>query len=77
MLKVKKSNVVLPAHVMELQGQSNFEEKVQAYMKRYDGYKVTAVENGMAICEVYERRETSGNKDKKGNHQRRTSGTNR
>ncbi|WP_157827612.1 hypothetical protein [Niallia nealsonii] len=76
MLKVKQSKVVLPADILEAEGQSNFAEKVQAYMKRYDGYKVIAVENGLAICEVFERRETSGNQNKKGHHQRRTSGAN-
>lgn len=68
MLKVLRTNVVLPTHVLEKECQPNYREIVQVYLKRYKDYQLIDVANGFAICEVAEGRDTSDNKNKKGSH---------
>lgn len=46
------TNVVLPGWCLKGTDQEEVKQKVLGYMgKRYKGYKVLRVKNGMAICE--------------------------
>lgn len=49
----ERVNVVLPKWIWEdAQDNDHFKRLVANYMKRYPGYKIKAIKNNIAICEV-------------------------
>lgn len=46
-----KTNVVLPDWCLKGTSQEEIKQNILQYMKRYEGYKVLRVKNGIAICE--------------------------